>query len=272
MGLATAGGPRLTADQFRARSGVSCVPGAHSQSGGLFISDVVRVFAELGEEIDYGPVEGGYTRWAPPMLAAKLGTVFGAVLLGDYDALPSRYRASATFLGDHSTWAHDYRASDGTVCWHDPLRRAPIRIPISAALAYWQKAGSPVRGLAGWVRIAIAPPDTSTEEDMATVTIDRYPEPRGASGTNITGYLADGTTLTEATWSGLVSGTAVVERTDNRAPQGSGWVVGASRPFTGYLLPAAALTIAPAPPTPDPKAAVNAALDRVAAALQEARP
>lgn len=170
MGVAAAGGPRLTADQFRSASKVSCIPGTHSASGGLFISDVIRVFAHYALEIDYGQLEDppGYTRWPAPTLADRCGRGFGAVLLGDYDALPRSLRASATFLGDHSGWVHDYRL-DKTICWHDPLRRAPIRIPISAAISYWQKAGSPVRGYAGFVRIAIPLPDTATAEEPVKV-------------------------------------------------------------------------------------------------------
>ena len=168
MGLAagSAGRIRLSADDFREEAGVSCVPGENSPSGGLFISDVSRVFARRGIAIDYGVTDAGYTRWAPAMLAAKLGLGFGAVLLGDYDALPSQYRASATFRGDHSTWVHDFDPADQSVCWHDPLRSSRIRIPISAAISYWQKPTSPIRGFAGFVKVVPPPPDTGTEVPM----------------------------------------------------------------------------------------------------------
>ena len=135
MALADAGGPRLTADQFRGQSGSSCVPGAHSASGGLFISDVERVIRANGQDIDYGrDANGSPRRWKPADFTSRLPAE-GAVLLGDYDALWATYRASATFLGDHSVYVHDYRTVGDNVCWHDPLRRVPIRIPASAAIA-----------------------------------------------------------------------------------------------------------------------------------------
>lgn len=164
MGVAFGSGfeDRISADAFRAQSGVDCRPGGHSASGGLFVSDVERVFALHHIAIDYGRVndDAPPMRWPPSTLATRLRLDReGAVVLGDYDALPAGYRASATFKGNHSAWVHDY-AVDGTVCWHDPLRKARVRIPISAVLAYWQKPLSAVRGLAGFVK--------AKEEDMGT--------------------------------------------------------------------------------------------------------
>lgn len=158
----TGGRVRLTSDQFRSLSGVSCEPGVHSQSGGLFISDVIRVADRYGVAIDYGGNDWGYTRWAAPEAALRLGTRWVGIFLGDYDQLSRAERApNSSFLGDHSALAHDF---DGTtVCWHDPLRTAPIRLAIGSLLRYWQKPTSPVRGFAGWVRDNRLP-DTSTEE------------------------------------------------------------------------------------------------------------
>lgn len=165
--FATGGRVQLTSDQVRTLSGVSCVPGVHSASGGLFIGDVIRVADRYRVVIDYGATESGYIRWPAPEAALRLGDRWCGIFLGDYDALitPSRdWRAPGSrFFGDHSAFAHDYRAGDKTVCWHDPLRTAPIRLPMSVLLAYWQKSTSPVRGFAGWVRDNRLP-DTSTEE------------------------------------------------------------------------------------------------------------
>lgn len=149
IAFATDGHPLLSADDVRKESGVSCVPGVHSASGGLYISDVERVCAAHGVAIDYGRTNGGDPRrWTPADGLERLASEFG-VILGDYDQL-GKYAAS-TFKGDHSAGAHDYRASDDSVCWHDPLRTKPIRLPVRVFLAYWQKPGSPVRGLAGFV-------------------------------------------------------------------------------------------------------------------------
>lgn len=157
MGLAAGSGNeiKLTADEFRLEANVSCKPGEHSQSGGLFISDVIRVFRRHGMQIDYGQQDDppGYQRWAPAELSRRCGAGEGAVLLGDYDALPKQYRALSTFFGDHSAWVHDYRESNQSICWHDPLRKVRLRIPITAAISYWQKPSSPIRGYAGFVKI-----------------------------------------------------------------------------------------------------------------------
>lgn len=156
---------QLTADRFRADSHVSCIPGNATPSGGLFISNVIDVAHQHGVAIDYGRTAGGYTRWPSSVAKSRLSTGWGGVFLGDYDQVRAPYRApSSGFLGDHSAFAHDYRTDlpayanptagpVPTVCWHDPLRKAPIRLPLTQLLRYWQKPGSPVKGLAGFVRI-----------------------------------------------------------------------------------------------------------------------
>lgn len=174
----SAGKVRLTADQVRAQSGRSCVPGVHTRSGGLAIGDVVRVAQANGVAIDYGEIEGGYTRWSPPTAQARLSSGFGGIFLGDYDQVPAPFRQpGSTFNGDHSLYGHDYREDlpaygrsrpEPTVCWHDTLRQARIRVPMGVLIAYWQKPDSPVRGFAGWVREAWLP-DTSTEEEPMSI-------------------------------------------------------------------------------------------------------
>lgn len=144
---------QLTADQVRARSGVSCIPGKDTPSGGLYISDVERVAAMFDVVLDYGPGDVP-KRWHPSEAQARMSGPYGGIILGDYDQIPAPYRApGSTFQGDHSAYAHAYRDSDKTVCWHDPLRAKPIRLPMAIFQRYWQKPGSPVRGYAGWVRI-----------------------------------------------------------------------------------------------------------------------
>jgi hypothetical protein len=153
----TGGTTKLTADQFRARSGQSCVPGADTPSGGLFISDVIRVADLFNVHLDYGqPIP--YTRWTMVALTSRLAGAYGAVLLGDYDQVPNPYRQpGSTFMGDHSVYVHDYEDDDQTVCWHDPLRTAPIRVPLNVVQHYWLKPTSAVRGYAGFVRLPVAP-------------------------------------------------------------------------------------------------------------------
>ena len=151
MGLAAGSGNRLqlSADDIRAEADVSCVPGVHSPSGGLFIRDVIRVYKGHGIHIDYGnPI--GIAR-KPATLATKLAVGNGAVLLGQYSGLPKEFRATG-FTGPHSAWVHDHQLADQTICWHDPLRSKPKRIPIEAAISYWQ-APADTKGSAGFVRI-----------------------------------------------------------------------------------------------------------------------
>lgn len=174
MGLYWQTGEKLTGAQFRKESGASCVPGAHSGSGGLFISDVVKVFEAHGATIDYGPNDDPptYRRWDPFELERRLKLGYGGVMLGDYDALPKQYRASKTFLGDHSAWNHDFRVNAGVdeTHWHDPLRMVGIWIPVSAVISYWQKPSSPIRGFAGWVKLQQGDDMTDPAKDIPVVT------------------------------------------------------------------------------------------------------
>lgn len=146
----------ISSDRVRKLSGRSCTPQDppdehHSRSGGLYISDVVKVAAKFHVAIDYhfdaNDVARAWTVDDARMRLDDLGE--GGIFLGHYGALPKKYRVG-TFIGDHSTWAHGYRRSDRTVGFHDPLHRAAIRLPFDALMDYWQ-AGPLVR-LAGFVR------------------------------------------------------------------------------------------------------------------------
>jgi hypothetical protein len=115
---------------------------------------VIRVASYYHVVIDYGGSEGRYERWTVAALKSRLAGRYGAVLLGDYDQVPNPYRQpGSSFMGDHSVYAHDYQDDTDDVCWHDPLRPAPIRVPMRVVTAYWQKPYSPVKGLAGFVRL-----------------------------------------------------------------------------------------------------------------------
>jgi hypothetical protein len=158
----TRGSARMTAQEFRKASGVSCVPGKDSPSGGLTISAVERVCESKGVDIEYGRASGGYRRWSAQEIESRLSTYYGAVLLGMYRNVPAPWRAhGSTFQGGHSLWAHDLRedkpdTSAGkvqpTVCWHDPLRARPIRVPWLVVVRYTQST-SDLRGLAGFAKI-----------------------------------------------------------------------------------------------------------------------
>lgn len=141
---------KMSADAFRAATGASCVPGVHSASGGLFVSDVIKGCAEFGVPINYGLNANDVPKqWSEDELRSRLRDQGeGLVCIGRYGALPAKYRVG-TFTGMHSTWVHAYRSSDHTVGWHDPLRKGAIRLPFGALLDYWE-GGSPAR-YAGFV-------------------------------------------------------------------------------------------------------------------------
>lgn len=163
----TRGAASPTADEFRKRSGVSCIPGRDTPSGGLPINAVERTCAAYGVDIEYGRAASSYyRRWNSTEIRARLGTYWGGVLLGMYSSVKAPWRAhGSTFQGGHSTWAHDLRDDMGdshdhviqeTVCWHDPLRARPIRVPWSVVYAYTQ-TNSSLKGFAGWVKIPPEP-------------------------------------------------------------------------------------------------------------------
>jgi len=166
----TRGAARMTADDVRHASGISCIPGRDTPSGGITVSAVVKVAASKGVTIDYGRANNSYyRRWNSTEFKARLGTYDGAVVLGMYSEVPSPWRAhGSTFQGGHSLFAHDYREDmadshykqvQPTVCWHDPLRPRPIRVPFPVLMAYNQN-GTGLRGFAGFVKIPAIPGGT----------------------------------------------------------------------------------------------------------------
>lgn len=168
---------RLTADQFRAETIRSCVPmdppdGTHSRSGGLYISDVISVMHKHGVAVDYHEDANGAAQpWPQAELAHRCGTLKeGCLVLGDYGALPFQYRATH-FTGDHSAFVHDYRSSDDTYHWHDPLRTSAMRLAASAVLSYWRGGDGNVKGLAGFV----ARPQPEEPMGLGVKITDRTP-------------------------------------------------------------------------------------------------
>jgi hypothetical protein len=164
-----------SADQFRTKSGKSCVPGVDTNSGGLTIQAVEATAKLYGIDIDYGEVEGGVTRWTFATIKSRITKGEGAVLLGDYDQIPAEIDEQPGFNGDHSVFIHDGNATD--VCWHDPLGDKPRRVKWSVAEKYNQKPGSPTQGLAGFVQIA-------QEADMTIYSVPGEREATFKAGTS----------------------------------------------------------------------------------------
>lgn len=151
----------LAADDVRRQSGVSCVPGHDTPSGGLTVGAVEAVLHGHGIAIDYGP-GNSLRRWTTADLEQRLGSFDAAIVLGLYSNVDDPWRASgSSFRGGHSVVAHDYREDQAdshfkviqpTYCWHDPLRPRAIRVPASVVTRYSQAPGE-LKGYAGFVRI-----------------------------------------------------------------------------------------------------------------------
>ncbi len=165
-----------TADEVRKLSGVSCVPGHDTPSGGLSVPAIERVCAMYGVSIDFGPGSTLARRNITDVYVA-LSTYYTGHLLGMYSSVRDPWRAhGSTFQGGHSVMAHDVRDDlpdshygkvQRTACWHDPLRPRPIRVPWSVIERYTQ-SDTPLRGFAGFVKVD--PPAGAT---YATPMTDR---------------------------------------------------------------------------------------------------
>jgi hypothetical protein len=158
----TRGSAVMTAHDVRHFSGISCVPGVDTPSGGINIPAIERVYAMKGADIDFG----NYKRWSSAEVKSRLSSIYGGHLMGMYSSVKAPWRAhGSTFQGGHSLWAHDLREDlpdshddkvQATVCWHDPLRPRPIRVPLAVVIAYTQTS-SALKGYVGWVRIPAVP-------------------------------------------------------------------------------------------------------------------
>lgn len=163
----TRGAAVMTAADVRRASGQSCTPGVDTPSGGINIPAIERVCASKGVDITFGRSSSSYyRRWTAEDVTARLGHIYGGHLMGMYSNVDAPWRAhGSTFGGGHSLWAHDLRDDlpdshydkvQRTVCWHDPLRARPIRVPVDVVLDYTQTS-SPLRGFVGWVKIPAIP-------------------------------------------------------------------------------------------------------------------
>lgn len=168
MSVAFAGGPQLTHDQVRTESGVSCVPGIDTISGGLRIADVERVAKAHGVFVDYGrKADGTYTSWTRDALRQRLVAGHGAILLGDCQDAPVNPTVGVVL---HSAFVHGLDAN-GRTHWHDPRLSQAYWITLADVITYWESFNGSVR-YAGFVAPDQAgnPPDTSTGDGMAIVT------------------------------------------------------------------------------------------------------
>jgi GH25 family lysozyme M1 (1,4-beta-N-acetylmuramidase) len=140
---------------------------------------------------------------------------------------------------------------------------------------FWQYTGSRNLGLGASVDLSayhgtlaelrdltLDLPDTS-ENALATITIDNFDAPRAVTGTNVTAWLPDGTNKVIPSLSSIASGTATIDQPG--APRGSGWLRLAARPDAGWYVSAADVTLASAPPTVDPTPFDQAAVDKAVA-------
>ncbi len=184
----------------RIASHVSCVPRKDTPSGGLDVSAIEDVCKSKGVDIDFRGRTTSLRRWTSTEVGTRLGTFWSGHLLGMYSSVPQPWRADTSFRGGHSVFAHDLREDksdshfgkvQATVCWHDPLRKRPIRVPWSVVEHYTQ-ADTPFRGFAGWVRIPLPdgwtyakPMLDRTRTDFPTVAVHRDRTKGEASTTRI---------------------------------------------------------------------------------------
>jgi len=190
---------------------------------------------------------------APSMavLWAALKPGVGAVVQGSMGAFPAGHRLrrwDPKFAAGHAVYVQ--REDTGLRVWwmnpqaptsfagewitYDELRRFVTALPGGSAMTVVIGSRIPL-------------PDTATEEDMVEITVDPYPTPIAVTGTNVTLFLPDGTRQKVATLSSLALGTASIDQSTDRAPKGSGWLKLAKRPWAGWFVPAASVTLAAQP-------------------------
>lgn len=169
MAVAFGGGDQMTSRQFRAESGISCVAGVDTVSGGLRIFDVQRVAQAHGVAINYG----GMQSWPASALAYRLGIGQGAIVLGDCQEAPISPSLNVVY---HSAFVHGLRVSDGVqqTHWHDPRLGIAYWVSVAKVITYWEGMDHGYR-YAGFVapNQIEQPPDTSTGGTFPEDTVNR---------------------------------------------------------------------------------------------------
>lgn len=268
MAVAFGGGPVLSSDQFRALSGVSCVPGVDSSSGGLRATDVWAVAQSFGVTIHYGGLAGAIADWPVWALEGRLREGEGCIVLGDCKVAPTSPCATDELY--HSAFVHGFRVDGGVeqTHWHDPRLSGASWQPLTEVITYWQGMDHG-RRFAGFVAPAQtdAPPDTSTGGGVTAMAVQPY-NLRSFSGTvtvaqdGVFALLPDGRTTALAR--GITKrATQLVTLPNTPTPVGlfneDAYAIGDS---LAYLL-ARNVTVSPDPGSPQPATPLGPGVYRV---------
>jgi hypothetical protein len=164
MAYATNGRIQLSAANVRTESGISCIAGTDTRSGGLRAVDVQRVAAAHGVTIDYGP--GGLANWPSDELYRRLSSNHAAIVLGDAQDAPVNPTFGVVY---HSALVHGLRAGvqGRETHWHDPRLSQGYWVQLGAVDKY-QTSMEGVR-FAGFVALPL--PDTSTGGSVDMVNV-----------------------------------------------------------------------------------------------------
>jgi|GEM_PF-6766093 len=118
--------------------------------GGSNLGDIRRAFARLGLDLRWSPSGGDVVTW--PGLIDRLSHGSGAILLGDYAALPGRYgrwdpslQQATGSADDHAIYLDAYDARTKRILVMDPLAPAGWSgewIPVAVLRAFAWHSGS----------------------------------------------------------------------------------------------------------------------------------
>jgi hypothetical protein len=152
----------LSADRVRTLSGVSCIPGVDTISGGLRSTDTYWVAKSFGVELNYGGGHGAVADWPVSALEYRLRIGQGCIVLGDCQEAPTNPSYNVIY---HSAFVHGFRVYGGVeqTHWHDPRNSTATWQSVAGVIRYWQGMEHGLR-FAGFVapNQVAGLPDTST--------------------------------------------------------------------------------------------------------------